>query len=389
MTDALRIGFIPLLDSGPLIVAREIGFAEEEGLDLVLSREPSWSTLRDKLALGRIEAAHMLAPAPVAMSMGLGGLPTPIDVLMLLSVNGTVIGVTRALSDRMRARGVPNDFMAAAAVGRALIDVAPRPLKIGVPFPFSMHAELLYYWLGALGLQAPQELSVRTVPPQHMADAMDAGEIDAFCVGEPWGSDAVARGVADIILPGCAIWRFAPEKVLAVRRDFTTSEPDLIARLMRAVWRAGRWLADPAHHLTASELLAREAYLNVSSEIIDRGLEGRLIVSPSGEVRSAPQFVVFADAAAQFPWRSQAIWMASRIAARMGLDVRESAAAARVCYRADLFRSVLGPIGADLPGASEKLEGALDRPTPVASSRGKLFLGPDQFFDGRIFDPNA
>ncbi|MEO1459550.1 MAG: CmpA/NrtA family ABC transporter substrate-binding protein [Pseudomonadota bacterium] len=194
--DTLDIGFIPLVDCAPIVIAREIGFAGEEGLEIVPSREPSWSALRDKLALGRLHAAHMLSPVPVAMSMGLGGLPTPIDALMVLSVNGNVVGISRELAERMRDQGVSNDIMAASAIGRCLIAAAPRPLKVGVPFPFSMHAELLYYWLGALGLQAPQQLTVRTVPPPLMADAMAAGEIDAFCVGEPWGSVAVERGVA-------------------------------------------------------------------------------------------------------------------------------------------------------------------------------------------------
>lgn len=387
MTDVLDIGFIPLLDAAPLIVAREIGFAGEEALDLCLHKQPSWSALRDKLALGQLHAAHMLAPVPVAMSMGLGGLPSQIDAVMVLSVNGTVIGVSRALSERMRLRGVPNDIMAATAIGRALIEVAPRPLKVGVPFPISMHAELLYYWLGALGLQAPQEIVVRTVPPPRMAAAMEGGEIDAFCVGEPWGSDAVLRGIADIVLPGNAIWRFAPEKVLAVRRDFSTDQRELVQRLMRAVWRAGAWLSDPGHHMTTSELLARPEYLDISAEIVERGFDGRLVVSAYGEVRNIPRLIEFSAAAAQFPWRSQAVWMATRLAARLGLDPAEAADHARQSYRADLYRETLGPIGADLPGASEKLEGALPEVTPVASSSGRLYLGPDMFFDGRVFDP--
>lgn len=387
MNDAIDIGFVPLLDAAPLVVAREMGFAEEEGLDLGLRAQPSWSAVRDKLALGQLHAAHMLAPLPVAMSMGLGGLPSPVDALMVLSVNGTVVGVSQALSQRMRERGVPNDIMAATAIGRALIEVAPKPLTVGVPFPFSMHAELLYYWLGALGLQAPQEIVVRTVPPPRMASAMEAGEIDAFCVGEPWGSDAVLRGIADIVLPGSAIWRFAPEKVLAVRHDFAESERGLTMRLMRAVWRAGAWLSDPQHHMTASELLAREPYLNISAEVIESGLEGRLVVSAAGELRQVPQFIEFSAGAAQFPWRSQAVWMASRLAARLGLDPSEAARTARVAYRADLYRETFAPLGVDLPGASEKLEGALEDRTAVASSLGRLYLGPDSFFDGRIFDP--
>lgn len=387
MNAPVEIGYIPLLDAAPLIIAAEMGFAQDEGIALALHREPSWSILRDKLALGQIHAAHMLAPVPVAMSMGLGGLPSPIDALQVLSVNGTVIGVSRAISEAMRTRGVPSDIMAAAAVGRALIDAAPRPLKIGVPFPFSMHAELLYYWLGALGMRAPQELVVRTIPPPRMADAMAANEIDAFCVGEPWGSIAVEAEVADIILPGCAIWRFAPEKVLAVRHAYTEEEPAVVSRLMRAVWRAGRWLADPDRHMTASEILGRSGYLDVAPEILERGFSSRFVVNGEGEIREAPGFIEFARGAAQFPWRSQAVWIAVRLAERLGLDRQEAAVAARRTFRTDLYRANLGPLGADLPGASEKLEGSLESATPVASSSGQLYLGPDSFFDGRLFDP--
>ncbi|MDF2235491.1 CmpA/NrtA family ABC transporter substrate-binding protein [Albimonas sp. CAU 1670] len=386
--EAIEVGFIPLVDCAPLVVAREIGFAEEEGLALELRKAPSWSALRDRLALGALDAAHMLAPVPVAMSLGLGGIPAPLDALAMMSMNGDVIGVSMPLAERMAALGERPGFMDAAAVGRRLIEAAEGRLRLGVPFPFSMHAELLYYWLDALGLKAPQGLDVRTVPPPQMAEAMAAGEIDAFCVGEPWGSVAVETGVAELILPGCAIWRFAPEKVLAVRRGWAEEQPAKAEQLMRAVWRAGRWLADPAHRLAASELLARPDYVNVPSEIIERSLAGRLVVAPTGEERRAPRFVEFFDAAATFPWRSQAVWMATRMAERNGLDRAEAAKAARACFRTDLYRRNLGPAGADLPGASEKLEGALDQPTAVASAAGRMILGPDLFFDGRVFDPS-
>ncbi|SFI93657.1 CmpA/NrtA family ABC transporter substrate-binding protein [Albimonas pacifica] len=386
--DAIEVGFIPLVDCAPLVVAKEIGFAEEEGLDLSLRKAPSWSSLRDRLALGALDAAHMLAPMPVAMSLGLGGIPAPLDALAMISVNGDVIGVSTALAARMNALGERPGFMDAQAVGRRLIEAAEGRLRLGVPFPFSMHAELLYYWLDALGLRSPQELDVRTVPPPQMAEAMAAGEIDAFCVGEPWGSVAVETGVAEIILPGCAIWRFAPEKVLAVRRGWAEEQPARAEQLMRAVWRAGKWLSDPAHRLAASELLARPDYVDVPSEIIERALNGRLVIAATGEERRAPRFVEFFDAAATFPWRSQAVWMATRLAERNGLDRAEAAKAARACFRTDLYRRNLGPAGADLPGASEKLEGALDQPTAVASAAGRMILGPDLFFDGRVFDPS-
>lgn len=383
----IECGFIPLVDSAPLVIAKELGFAAAEGLDLVLSREASWSSVRDKLAFGRLDAAHMLAPVPIAMSMGIGGMPLGLDAVAVLSVNGNVVGVSNALAEKMRATLESAAFDDATTIGQALIAACDKPLSIGVPFPFSMHAELLYYWLSSLGLQAPQELSVHSIPPPNMADAISSGEIDAFCVGEPWGSIAVERGVAELVLPTCAIWRFAPEKVLAVRSGWAERETEMATSLMRAIWAAARWLSDPAHKMSAAEILSGEQYLNIPSEIVERTMEGRLIVSKSGKERRVDRFIEFFDGAATFPWRSQAAWIATRMAERMGIEREEAVATARACFRPDLYRANLNSIGADMPGASEKLEGTLVRRTPVASSTGEMFLGPDFFFDGRTFDP--
>lgn len=388
-TAPLSAGFIPLVDAAPLIIARELGFAEEEGLDLSLRSAPSWSTLRDMLVLGQLEAAHMLAPVPVAMALGLGGLNTPIDALMVLSVNGNNIGVSSVLAGRMRAAGYGFDFHNAVKAGQALLDACEARPRIGVPFPFSMHAELLYRWLGALGIAVPQELSVKTVPPPLMAQAMAEGEIDAFCVGSPWGSIAVENGVGELLLPTSAIWGFAPEKVLAARRDWAANEPDLTRRLMRAVWRAGRWLDECANRMTAAEILSRSEYLNVSAEVIERALTGRLVISPRGDTRSVDRYLTFTEHAASFPWRSQAVWIAAQMAARMGLDRDAATKAAREVFRSDLYRANLRDLGVELPGASERLEGATSALTPAPAESGHLILAPDCFFDGQIFDPIA
>lgn len=385
----LRTGFIPLVDAAPLVIAHEMGFADEEGLALDLQRAPSWSTLRDLLVMGQIDAAHMLSPVPVAAALGLGGIQARLDAISVLSVNGNVVGVSQRLAERMRGNGYVFDFSDAHAAGNALIAATDGQLRIGVPFPFSMHAELLYYWLGALGLPAPQALDVRTVPPTLMAQAMAAGEIDAFCVGEPWGSLAVENGVGTLLLPGAAIWARAPEKVLAVRNDWTRDAPDRTAKLIRAVWRAGRWLAAPGNRSIAADVLARPEYLDISSELLDRALTGRFIISPSGEQRIQDGFVEFHDGACGFPWRSQAAWIAHRLAARTGLDRTSAAVAAKQVFRTDLYRRALAGQATDLPGASEKLEGAVTEPTEVASAVGTLILQPDRFFDGQIFDPSA
>ncbi|SFG66006.1 NitT/TauT family transport system ATP-binding protein [Palleronia marisminoris] len=385
---ALPVGFLPLVDAAPLIVAEEMGFAAEEGLALDFLRAPSWASLRDALVHGQVRAAHMLAPVPIASALGVGGGNTPLAALSVLSVNGNVVGVSAALAERMREAGHRFGFDDAAAAGQALIAAAEMPLRIGVPFPFSMHAELIYHWLSALGLPSPQSLIVRTVPPPLMAEAIRAHEIDAFCVGEPWGTAAVEGGVGELLLPGNAIWAFAPEKILAARADWADEAPDLSARLVRSVWRAGRWLdAGAANRSLAADLMSRPHYLNLAPDLIERALSGRIVVSPRGETRATPRFVVFHEGAAAFPWRSQAAWIGARIAGRMGLDQARAMAAAAGTFRSDLFREALSTTGAILPAASARIEGALAADQAVPAMSGSLTLCRDAFFDGAAFDP--
>jgi ABC-type nitrate/sulfonate/bicarbonate transport system substrate-binding protein len=384
VTVAMRLGFLPLVDAAPLILADAMGFAEEEGLALELVAAPSWSALRDLLAVGQVTAAHMLAPLPVALALGLGG-PARFEVLSVLNLNGNAIGVSTALAARMTGHGFElND---AKAAGMALLEAAGQGLRIGVPFAFSMHRELVHYWLERLGQALPDALQIITVPPPLMPDALAAGEIDAFCVGEPRGSVAVERGVGVLLLPTSAIWAAAPEKVLAAREGWAEAEPDLAGRLIRALWRAGRWLGQMENVSVATEILAQPGRLEVSPEIIERGLTGRLVVSPDGAERRVPGFLRFHDGAAGFPWRSQAAWIGARLAVRYGLDAMAAQDIAAGVFRSDLYRLHLGLAGADLPAASVKVEGSLGQPTPVASSRGKLILPPDRFFDAQVFDP--
>ena len=385
----LSVAFIPLVDAAPLIAAEEMGFAREEGLALDLVRAPSWSSLRDMLAFGAVEAAHLLSPVPVAMSLGIGGVSSAIAALMVLSVNGTVVGVSAQLEAALREKGAIFGFNDAAAAGQALLSATDGQLRVGVPFPFSMHAELLYYWLAASGLPSPQGLTVRTIPPPLMADALAAGEIDAFCVGEPWGSNSVENGVGALFLPGREIWSCAPEKVLAVRSDWADNNPDLTGRLMRAVWKAARWLGEGGAETTAAELLSRERYLDLAPEVIDRALTGRFVINARGDTRDCPGFMDFFSGSATFPWRSQAAWIGAQIAGRLGLDRAQAMQAARAVFRTDLYRRHLGETGAILPGASEKLEGGIAEGTAVSSENGRLILRENRFFDGRVFDPAA
>ncbi|KIN62204.1 NasS protein [Sulfitobacter noctilucicola] len=386
---SISIGYVPLLDAAPLIIAQEMGFAREEGLDLILKAAPSWSSVRDMLNFGAVDAAHMLAPLPIASALDLGAGTAPFCAVSVLSMNGTVIGVSNAIAEKLQAGGHDFGFEDASAAGTALIAATPVPLRIGVPFPFSMHAELLIYWLSALGLPAPQNVDIRTVPPSSMADALAADEIDAFCVGEPWGSLVVEQEVGHLLLPCSAIWQSFPEKVLAMRTGWAEENPVLCGKLIRSLVKAAAWLAKPTSPTLTAEMLSRPDYLNLSWDILERALTGHLVISPRGERRNIPDFLAFHRGAATFPWRSQAEWIGLQLARRTGLDRVQSMKAASKVFRPDIYRAALDGSGMDVPGASSRVEGALSHPTAVASAFGQITLTADRFFDGRVFDPST
>jgi len=175
--------------------------------------------------------------------------------------------------------------------------------------------------------------------------------------------------------------------VLAVRRDWANSETALSQRLIRAIWRACQWLSDPDSRILAADLLSRSGHLDLPADIIDRALIGPLTVTQQGLQRNAPGFLEFHKGSANFPWRSQAQWIALQLASRMGMERGEAMRSAAEVFRSDIYRSALRGTAAELPGASSKLEGANERVTSVPAETGTLILPPDRFFDGVIFDP--
>jgi len=379
----LNCGYVPLADSAPLIVAQELGYASDEGLELNLLRQPSWAALRDLLALGHLDAAHILAPLPIAMSFGLSGKRVSTSILMMLSAGGIFIGVAAGLADVMRTQGWSGDLSDAKGARAALEAAAGgRRLRVGVPFPYAMHHLLLRYWVRGTGLQ----IDVITTPPPMMARAVQSGDLDVFCVGEPWGSVAVESGAGELVLPGHAIWQGAPEKALASRADWLAAEPEAAGALMRAVFRAAQWLDVPGNRALAIEILARTEHLDLSDTALDPSLTGRVVPRRGAPPVELDQFLRFSRGAATFPWRSQAAWIGAQIANLHGRDESSMALEAQSVMRPDLYRRVIAPLGADLPGASAKLEGAMRYRTAVASMKGDMILGPDAFFDGEIYE---
>lgn len=384
--DTVACGFIPLTDCAVLIAAQEMGFAAEMGIDLDLKREASWSNIRDKIGVGIYPAAHMLSPMVLASSLGVWPISAKIDAPFVLSVNGNTLTTTRTIAERVRAKGAR--FADPAGVARAMLQVFhDRPLRVGVPFPQSMHRVLVSYLFE--DFSDGKGITFVTAPPPVLGEVLRAGEIDAFMVGEPWGSRAVEAGDAEILLPGAAIWAASPEKVLGIRRDWIEANPELLARLMKAMHRAADWAAESGSKGTLAEILARPRYLDVPAEVIERALTGQVVLNGAGELGSHPYLMRLGGGTVNFPWRSAAEWVASHIAPGLGVSEAEARSVARDCFRPDLYRSCIDPENRICPPASSKIEGTLAQPMLVETGAGRVSIGPDRFFNGVTFDPDV
>jgi two-component system, oxyanion-binding sensor len=277
MTRVLRISYMPLTDAGLLFVASAKNFDREEGLVFELRPETSWANLRDKLALGICDAAHMLAPAVVASVLGLGGFPTPMIGAVALGLDGNAISVSPALAAVFRKKiiGEMGDPLCTA---RALAEIVAErktqelpPLRFAHVFPWSTHHYQLRLWLAA-GIIDPDAVRLMVTPPPLMEQSMEGGYIDGFCVGEPWNTLAQQAGVAEILHPCRALARDCPEKVLAFPRDVTRVEPELARAAARAVRRAAVWGYARENRDEFSAIIAENLRPGISAEMVARSL---------------------------------------------------------------------------------------------------------------------
>jgi ABC-type nitrate/sulfonate/bicarbonate transport system substrate-binding protein len=386
----ITAGIMPLLDSALLVAAKERGFAEAEGIALTLARETSWANIRDRLAVGHFQVAHMLAPMPIACNLGLTPLASRTIAPMALGLGGNAVTVSNTLWERMAGEGARPDLDAAgagAALRRALDAGGARP-RLAVVHPHSGHNYELRYWLAACGIDPDRDVEIVILPPPLMADALGAGTIDGYCVGEPWNTAAAMLGHGRIATVKAAIWRSSPEKVLGAQARWAERHPDALAALLRALYRAAAWCADPENREDLANLLGGPAYVDRPADWMLPALSGDILVG-GGRIVHVDDFFVPQAKAATFPWRSHALWFYSQMV-RWGHIEHDAARTtiARETYRPDIYRAALRPLGIAMPGASAKVEGALERATPVGSSGTGLVLGPDGFFDGGRFDPD-
>ncbi|MCC7253637.1 CmpA/NrtA family ABC transporter substrate-binding protein [Hyphomicrobium sp.] len=378
----VHAGFIPLADCAPLVIASELGFDRAEGFKLVLHREVSWANIRDKLDVGSFDCAHMLAPMPIAAALGLGRAAGSIIAPMALSLNGNAITVSLALYDEMlradeRATlaGGMRAAKAVAAAVRARQEQGREPLTFGMVYPFSCHNYDLRYWLAAAGVDPDNDVNLIVVPPPLIADALKAGRVDGFCVGQPWNTVAVTEGKGVIVATKSELWTLSPEKVLGVREAWADRNPALVAGLIRALVAACRWLDEADNRREAARILAQPGYVGLAEEVIARPLTGTLICGGRQADVVDPDLVVFHRGFANFPWRSHALWLMTQMI-RWG-QVREPfdlKALAEQVFRTDLYRGAVAAMGVAVPAVDSKREGA---------DAGSVFFG------GEMFDPGA
>ena len=386
-SDTLRIGFLPLVDAALPILAHELGYAEAEGLRLELVRDMTWATVRDRLLYGHTDAAHMVAPLAIATALGRDRPPVPMAVPFVLGLNGNAITFSSTLADDV---GVGDTLGDPLQIGAALKEVAARRrLRFGVVHRYSSHNYMLRYWLAGVGIRPDVDVDISVTSPPFAADALGAGEVDGICVGEPWNSIAVDRGVGRIALATAQIWRRGVEKVLAMRADTAAERPEAVSALIRALSNAAARFIDPATAEENAAILARPEYLDASPDAILRATTDRIRLKRGGDPVHYPDFMFQYREAANFPWRSQAAWLYSQLIRwdDTPFDSGEAKIAAET-FRPDLYRGALLGSGEPLPGASSKLEGALGEPIGAGTTQGRLLLGADHFFDRRAFDPD-
>ncbi|HWV00006.1 MAG TPA: CmpA/NrtA family ABC transporter substrate-binding protein [Devosia sp.] len=386
----IRAAFLPLTDSAVLVAAREKGFAKARDIDLELVRTTSWATLRDRLIYGQVQAAHMLAPLAIAVTLGLSQQPAALAAPFKLNVNGNMLVMAAdfaaALDPDLPSRLA--DPLATAHDFAAAIGLYRRKPVIGVVHRFSSHALELRYWLASAGIDPDRDVVLRVLPPSLMVEASRLGEIDGFIAGDPWPAAAIEQGLVEAVALGARIWQRGVEKVLTFRTEWMEDNGETVDRFLVALTEAARWCDDPVNHAELAALLARPDYVDRPATIIERGLQGFVVPRASAAAIEVPDFLIFNREATAFPWRSQALWIYSQLVRwRQVKPSKGTEQAAASVFRPDVFRRALGASDVAMPGASMKLEGAVSAPIGVGAYRGALTLGPDRFFDQRLFDP--
>ena len=342
---SLSLGFVPLTDSAPLVVAKALGFFDSVGLDVTLQKQNSWATLRDKLHAGMLDVAQMLAPMPIASTLGLGCRARKIVTPFVLSLNGNAITLSDSLYRELNNNGsiYPDQPLGAADLGEVIAQrrvEGKAKLKLAHVFPYSCHHYQLIDWLKAGGVTL-NDIDLLTVPPVSMVDFLFSGEIDGYCVGGPWNAKAVRSGIGYTALTSYDIWQDQPEKVLGFTADFVDQHPNTVSATCVAIERACRWLEHIPNRFEAARMLTHSHYLDAPLDVIAPSLLGSCLThheSGPREVEQYNRFYSSKDHGVNVPSVARGRWLLNKMveAGQISSEASEAVSIAEI-FREDLY----------------------------------------------------
>jgi NitT/TauT family transport system ATP-binding protein/nitrate/nitrite transport system substrate-binding protein len=324
-SERLQLGFIALNDAAPLIVAQARGYFAEEGLRVDLVREVSWATVRDKVDVGALDGAHMLAPMALATG-GPGGL-TPLVAPFAMNLNGPAVTFASRLAANMG--GLLNAEALKRLVARRR-EQGTSPITLAVVFPLSTHNYLLRRWLSRAGVDPDHDVRLTVVPPSRTAELLAEGVIEGVCVGEPWGAAAVAASVGVTAVRASEYWPRAPDKVFALTAARAAADPAQMQALLRSLLRGAAWTDAKSNRAELAALMAEPRHLGVPAQVIEASLAD----------------IVFHAEAANAPQPAHAQWLIGQMKrwGHLTADTPAAELAAQV-YRWDLYAEAAAGVG--------------------------------------------
>jgi nitrate/nitrite transport system substrate-binding protein len=349
----VRIGFIPLTDCASIVMASVLGFDKKYGITIVPTKEASWAGVRDKLSSGEIDMAHALYGLVYGMHMGVTGPARDMGVLMTLNQNGQ--GIT--LSKKLAEQGVTD----AASLAKHMA-ATKREFTFAQTFPTGTHAMWLYYWMAAAGINPTKDVKVITVAPPQMVANMRVGNMDGYCVGEPWNHRAIIDGIGISGATTQDIWKDHPEKVLGATGDFIKKHPNTTRAVIMAVLDASRWIdASLQNKMQMAQTIAEKAYVNTAVDAISPRILGRY-QNGLGKTWDDPNPMrFFNDGSVNYPYLSDGMWFMTQFK-RWGLIKAhpDYAGVARAVQQTALYKQAASAVKVGVPSSDVRSSTLMD-----------------------------
>lgn len=306
------IGFIPLIDCAPFVIAKEKGFFDLQSVNVTLHKEASWASIRDKVAYNLLDGAHMLATMPIAATLGVGAIKAPMQTSFTVSQNGNGITVSNLLYRKMSGYAKhAAEIRDGTALRRLLTDNPKQTIRFASVFPYSSHTYQLRDWLSKAGIDGDKDVQILVIPPTKMMSHLTNGEIDGYCVGEPWNSLAVKQGIGHMLMTGYDLWGSTPEKVFAVNDQWQQDNQDTHLQLIKALHQACAWVDDGKNQEELLSILANPSYLNCDPDALRYGFNA---IKPAGDFAWPKEaYQKFSGAKVNCPNPDYALWLISQM----------------------------------------------------------------------------